>query len=107
MVDSFKILTSVLSRTAGWTIQAYLDEHSLVFFRFSEGSARERERRAKREKRRETMAAAREEKRRDFLFSCLSRLAPSVTHVLICISYAFCWTDQEKRETARSVRVLG
>ena len=102
MVDSFKILTSVLSRTAGWTIQAYLDEHSLVFFRFSEGSARERERRAKRE-----MAAAREEKRRDFLFSCLSRLAPSVTHVLICISYAFCWTDQEKRETARSVRVLG
>ena len=51
MVDSFKILTSVLSRTAGWTIQAYLDEHSLIFFRFSEGSARERERRAKREKR--------------------------------------------------------
>ena len=52
MVDSFKILTSVLFKTAGWTIQAYLDENSLVFFRFSEGSARERERRARREKRR-------------------------------------------------------
>ena len=52
MVDSFKILTSVFSRTASWTIQAYLDEHSLVFSRFSEGSARERERRARREKRR-------------------------------------------------------
>ena len=71
MVDSFKILTSVLSRTAGWTIQAYLDEHSLVFFRFSEGSARERERRAKRE-----MAAAREEKEETFFFraSPVSRL---------------------------------
>ena len=52
MVDSFKILTSVLSRTASWTIQAYLDEHSLVFSRFSERSARERERDARREKRR-------------------------------------------------------
>ena len=53
MVDSFKILTSVLFKTAGWTIQAYLDENSLVFFRFSEGSARERERRrARRVKRR-------------------------------------------------------
>ena len=35
--------------------------------------------------------------------SCLSRLAPSVTRVVICVSRAFCWTDQEKRETARSL----
>ena len=61
MVDSFKILTSVLSRTVGWTIQAYLDEHSLVFFRFSEGSARERERRARREKRRRQPEKKKEE----------------------------------------------
>ena len=39
------------------------------------------------------------------LFSCLSRLAPSVTRVVICVSRAFCSTDQEKRETARSLRV--
>ena len=37
------------------------------------------------------------------LFSCLSRLAPSVTRVVICVSRAFCSTDQEKRETARSL----
>ena len=40
-----------------------------------------------------------------YLFSCLSRLAPSVTRVVICVSRAFCSTDQEKRETARSLRV--
>ena len=41
---------------------------------------------------------------------CLSRLAPSVTCVVICVSRAFCSTDQEKRETARSllfVRIRG
>ena len=37
------------------------------------------------------------------LFSCLSRLAPSVTRVVICVSRAFCSTKQEKRETARSL----
>ena len=37
------------------------------------------------------------------LYSCLSRLALSVTRVVICVSRAFCSTDQEKRETARSV----
>ena len=41
---------------------------------------------------------------------CLSRLAPSVTRVVIWVSRAFCSTDQEKRETARSllfVRIRG
>ena len=38
-----------------------------------------------------------------YLFSCLSRLAPSVTRVVICVSRAFCSTDQEKGETARSL----
>ena len=33
----------------------------------------------------------------------LSRLAPTVTRVVICLSRAFCLTDQEKRETARSL----
>ena len=37
------------------------------------------------------------------LLLCLSRLAPSVTRVVICVSRAFCSTDQEKRETARSL----
>ena len=37
------------------------------------------------------------------LFSCLSRLAPSVSRVVICVSRAFCSMDQEKRETARSL----
>ena len=39
------------------------------------------------------------------LFSCLSRLAPSVTRVVICVFRAICSTDQEKRETACSLRV--
>ena len=51
---------------------------------------------------RETRTAAREEKR-ETLFSCLSRLAPQVTRVVICVSRAFCLTDQEKRETSRSL----
>ena len=33
----------------------------------------------------------------------LSRLAPSVTRVVICVSRAFCSTDQEKRESAPSL----
>ena len=36
--------------------------------------------------------------------SGLSRLAPSVKRVVICVSWAFCPTDQEKRETARSLQ---
>ena len=51
---------------------------------------------------RERRAAAREEK----LLWCLSRLAPSVTRVVICVSRAFWSTDQEKRETARSLYVV-
>ena len=35
----------------------------------------------------------------------LPHLAPSVTRVVICVSRAFCSTDQEKRETARSLHV--
>ena len=53
-------------------------EQSLFFFRFSKGSARARERRSR--EKRETRAAAREER------ECLSRLAPSVTRVAICVS---------------------
>ena len=37
------------------------------------------------------------------LLSCLSRRAPLVTRVVICVSRAFCSTDQEKRETARGL----
>ena len=33
----------------------------------------------------------------------LSRLAPSVMRVVICMSRAFCLTDQRKRETAHSL----
>ena len=33
----------------------------------------------------------------------LSRLAPSVMRVVICVSLAFCSTDQERRESAHSV----
>ena len=35
------------------------------------------------------------------LFLCLSRLAPSVTRVVICVSPAFCSTDQENRTLRR------
>ena len=36
-------------------------------------------------------------------FWCLSCLAPSVMRVVICMSWAFCLTDQETRETACSL----
>ena len=32
-----------------------------------------------------------------------ARLPPPVTRVVICVSRAFCSTDQEKRETTRSL----
>jgi len=67
-------------------------EQPLFFFRFSKGSARARER-----------WAAKPQDARESLLSCLSRFAPSVTRVVICVSRAFCSTDQEKRETARSL----
>ena len=42
-------------------------------------------------------------KKSDSLFSCLSRLAPSITRVVTYVSRAFCSMDQEKKKTARSV----
>ena len=57
-----------------WGKKALDCEQPLFFFRFSELSAPARE-----------------------------RLAPSVTRVVICVSRAFCSTDKEKRETARSL----
>ena len=32
---------------------------------------------------------------------------PYITHVVICVSRAFCSTDQERRETARSLVIQG
>ena len=75
-------------------------EQPLFSFRFSKGSARAR---ALDGEARETRAAAREEK--EFLLSCLSRLTPSVTRVVIYVSRAFCSTDQEKREAARTLLI--
>ena len=63
-----------------------------LFFRFIKGSARASERWA------EKPRDARNEG------GSLSHLAPSVTRVVICVSRAFCSTDQEKRETARSLQ---
>jgi len=59
-------------------------KQSLFFFRFSEGGARARERRWTKPL----------DARRD---------APLVTRVVICVSRAFCSTDQDKRETALSL----
>ena len=60
---------------------------------------------------RETTAASREEKKESLSpgvspMSCLSHLAPSVTRVVICVSRAFFSTDEEKRETARSLNPI-
>lgn len=38
--------------------------------------------------------------------SNLSRLTPSVSRVVICVSQAFSLTDKEKRETACSLAAL-
>ena len=56
------------------------------FFRFSDGSASAHERRAACRKKR-------------------GRLAPSITHMVICVSHAYCSMDQEKREAARSLHI--
>ena len=78
-------------------------EQSLFFLRFSKGSARaasvERRSRETRDARREKRGREPEKKK----FECLSRLAASVTRVVICVSRALCSTEQEKRETARSL----
>ena len=42
-------------------------------------------------------------RRKDLLCGVISFVAPSLTRVVICVSRAFCWTDQEKRETACSL----
>ena len=68
-------------------------EQSLFFFRFSKGSASAR-------------ALSSEAAKREKRGRRLSRLAPSVTRVVICVSRAFCSTDQEKKETARSLTIL-
>ena len=67
-------------------------EQSLFFFRFIEGGARERRGAKPREARNERGSPRRR-----------SNLAPLVTRVVICVSRKFCSTDQEKRETARSL----
>ena len=66
-------------------------EQSLFFFRFSKGSARARERWAARP--------------RDARNEGGSHLMFLVTRVVICVSRAFFLTDQEKRETARSLHI--
>ena len=65
-------------------------EQPLSFFRFIwvKGSARAR-----------TLSGTWETR------ACLSRLAPSVTRVVICLSRAFCSTEARKRETARSLLI--
>ena len=81
-------------------------EQPLFSFRFSKGSARARKRwtakprDARREKR-----GRQPEKKKEFLLSYLSRLTPSVTRVVIYVSRAFCSTDQEKREAARTLLI--
>ena len=70
-------------------VLSYLDcEQSLFSFRFSKGSARAR-------------APALSDEVVPLLY--LSRLAPSVTRVVIYVFWAFRSTDQEKKETARSL----
>ena len=63
-----------------------LREQSLLFYRFSEGSARAHERRA---------AKLRDARKEGAPIFWSSHLAPSVTHVVICVSRAFCSMDQE------------
>ena len=72
-------------------------EQPLFFFTFSKGSARARALSGK---------AARRENSEMRALSCLSRLVPSVSRVVICVSQAFCSTDKENRETARSLAAL-
>ena len=76
-------------------------EQSVFFFRFSKGSARARERALSGEAMARASPVSSVERPRDG--ACVSRLEPSVTRVVICVSGAFCSTDQEKRETARSL----
>ena len=65
-------------------------EQPLFFFRFSEGSARERQRRVVKPREARNKGGSRRRKKR-------------VPLVVICVSRTVCSTDQEKRETARSL----
>ena len=98
MYSASSIITpkNSLAVSRGWKFTRYLDcERSVFFFRFSKRSARARER----------WAAKPRDARNEGEKRSLSRLAPSVTRVVICVSRAFCSTDQEKRETARGLHV--
>ena len=79
-------------------------EQPLFFFRFSKGSTRARECWAAKPRDARNEGGSPRRKKRDSLLSCLSRLAPSVTRVVICVFRANFSTDQAKRETARSLR---
>ena len=71
--------------------RVFLDcEQPLFFFRFSEGSARERQRRAVKPREARNKGGSRRRKKR-------------VPLVVICVSRTVCSTDQEKRETAPSL----
>ena len=80
-------------------------EQSLFFFRFSEGSAIARESRTAKPRERREKRGRQPKKKTDRLSFCASpRLAPSVTRGVICVSRKFCSTNEEKRETASSLR---
>ena len=66
------------------------EQQSLFFFRFSKGSALVCEHWAA--------------KPQDMINEGHSPRRPLVMHVVICVSRTFCSTDQEKRETARSLK---
>ena len=90
---TFVIIINKPSKFGHCSLSSLDWEQSLFFFRFTEGSERERERECRATKPRE----ARNES------GCLSNLASLVRRVVICVSRTFCSTDQEKRQTARSL----
>ena len=98
--------------TAGASFSRSSGEHRLwavsLFFRFSEGSAIARERRTAKPRERREKRGRQPKKKTDRLSFCASpRLAPSVTRVVICVSRTFCSTNEERRETASSLRRAG
>ena len=80
-------------------------EQPLFSFRYSKGSARARERWTAKPRDARSDRGRQPEKKKEFLLSYLSRLRPSVTRVVIYVSQAFCSTDQEKREAARTLLI--
>ena len=75
-------------------LRVKLCAQSLFFFRFSKRSARARKSRAAKRRDAKTGAATRE----DLSVFCLSRLAPSVTHVVNCVSRAYVLLDGPKKK---------